>query len=111
MKSMYRIICAVLVAVMVMGMVSAAMAGPLYFNCPDCGKTTRWNPYCDGKFSHNGPYSQHTMDDGNVCNYYTRFFHSNRRCSVCGNDFHHYSTHQHAIQHVTCGIVNPVCPY
>ncbi len=111
MKSVYRIICAVLVAVMVLGMVSTAMAVQLVFHCPKCEKNTTWNPYCDGTAAGNSQYSQHAMDNGNVCNYYTRFFHSNRRCSVCGNNFKHFATHQESIIHVTCGIMNPVCPY
>lgn len=111
MKSMYRIICAVLVAVMVMGMVSAAMAVQLVFLCPKCQRNTSWSPYCSQQFSHNGPYSQHEMDNGTICNYYTQYFHSNRRCTVCKNEFHHFATHHESDRHNACGVTNHTCPY
>lgn len=103
-----RIMAATLVCVLMMSMVTVAMADTFRY-CPVCDKNTRFRNGCYGVLKYNTAYIQHTVD-GHTCNYYEVYYKTKQNCENCSALYDPNTSHKHKVVHDICG-TQYTCPF
>lgn len=103
-----RIMAAALVCVLMMSMVTVAMADTFRY-CPVCDRKIIFRDECSNKLKYNTGYIQHTVD-GHTCNYYEAYYKTMQNCAGCGALYDPNTSHKHKVVHDICG-TQYTCPF